>query len=221
RRHLEANPHLDTTEALAAGYAAEFDAGPGRDCLPEGTRLEVVQRTLRTVAEMPSSQATESRHQDLVHLEFYVPLERVVFVTKDGKRQAAKMSKTYGNTIPIFAEGKPLKKAVMGIETRLVDLADPLDPGEDLVFALYRLFATPEGIAGREAKYRAGGFGFGRAKQLRLDKIETTFAPARARRRELEQDPGYVDDVLAEGAKRAREAARATLDAARTACGLA
>ena len=180
-----------------------------------------VARTLRTVAEQPSSKLNLSRDGAVLTIEFYVPLERTLFVTKAGQRQAAKMSKSYGNTIPIFAESKPLKKAVMGIETRLIDLADPMDPKEDLVLALYRLLANDAEVADLEAKYRAGGFGFGRAKQLLLDKIESTFAPARERRRALENDKAYVDDVLRDGAKKAREVARATLAAARSACGLA
>ena len=203
---------LKSTEDIETAFAAvHAQRWPG---------VTVVTRTLRTVAEMPTSTMGMSRDGGVLTLEFYVPLDRVVFATRDGQRQAAKMSKSYGNTIPIFAEGKPLKKTVMGIETRLVDLADPLDPDEDLVMALYRLFATPDEIADLAAKYRAGGFGFGRAKQALLDKIDAHFAPFRARRAELLADPGYVEDVLATGATKARATARATLDAARAACGL-
>ncbi len=219
---LEHHPDVDTTEQLTEGLEREIDALPTKpQGLPPGTSVTVLNRTLRTVAEVPTSQATETQDHDVHHLEFYTALPRTLFVTKDGHRQAAKMSKSYGNTIPIFAEGKPLKKTVMGIETRLIDLADPMDPKDDLVLALYRLFATDAEVADLEAKYRVGGFGFGRAKQLLLDKIDAHFASARERRRQIEQDKGFVDDVLAAGAKQARGVARATLDAARSACGLA
>jgi hypothetical protein len=219
---LANNPAVDTTEALDTGLTAFTAKNPASaHGLTRDVEFEPVARMLRTVAEQPTSKVNLSRDGAVLTLEFYVPLERTLFVTKDGQRQAAKMSKSYGNTIPIFAEGKPLKKAVMGIETRLIDLADPMDPKEDLVLALYRLFASDAEVQDLEAKYRAGGFGFGRAKQLLLDKIDSHFAPARERKRQLEQDPGYVEGVLAEGAKKARAVARRTLDAARAACGLA
>ncbi|MEO6596684.1 MAG: tryptophan--tRNA ligase, partial [Planctomycetota bacterium] len=145
---------IDTTEALepaAVAFDAAGLAAQGR----AGTAIyELVARTLRTVAEQPSSKLNTSRDGERLSLEFYVPLERVLFVTKDGHRQAAKMSKSYGNTIPIFAEGKPLKKMVMGMETRLIDLADPMDPKDDLVMALYRLFANTAEVADLETKYR-------------------------------------------------------------------
>ncbi len=203
--------HKTTEELEAALGAAHAHRWMG---------LEVVARTLRTVAEMPTSGVVTSREAGVTTLEFYVPMDRVVFVTRQGKRQAAKMSKSYGNTIPIFAEGKALKKTVMGIETRLVDLQDPLDPDEDLVMGLYRLFASEAEVAEMAGKYRAGGYGFGRSKTALLEKIEAHFAPFRARRAELLADAGYVEDVLVAGAKKARAVARETLDAARAACGL-
>jgi tryptophanyl-tRNA synthetase len=160
------------------------------------------------------------RWQLIVSMVRPTPNGMVVFQTQDGRRVASKMSKSYGNTIEIFAEGKELKRAVMGIETQLKDLADPLDPDEDIVFALYSLFATPDERQAMADGYRAGGYGFGRAKKELLAKIESTFAPFRARRNELLQRPDDVEDVLRDGARRAREVARATIDAARAACGL-
>lgn len=212
---------VDTTQGLEPAAMAFDTAGVLAQGQTGTPTYELVSRTLRTVAEQPTSKLNTSRDGEVLSLEFYVPLERTLFATRDGHRQAAKMSKSYGNTIPIFAEGKALKKTVMGIETRLVDLADPMDPQEDLVLALYRLFASADEVADLEAKYRAGGFGFGRAKQALLEKIETHFAPAREKRRQLEADQGFVDDVLRAGADKARAVARATLAAARAACGLA
>jgi tryptophanyl-tRNA synthetase len=130
------------------------------------------------------------------------------------------MSKSYGNTIEIFAEGKALQKAVMGIETRLVELAEPLDPDEDNVIALYRLLATPDEAAEMARGYRAGGYGFGRAKKELLAKLDAHFAPFRERRRALEQDPDFAEDVLRQGAAHARSIAQQTVAAARAACGL-
>ena len=94
-------------------------------------------------------------------------------------------------------------------------LADPLDPDEDLVFALYRLFASADEQCEMAAAYRAGGFGFGNAKKALLAKIGEHFAAARARRNELEGDADFVDDVLREGAVKARAVIGATLAKAR------
>src|SRR5262249_45011828 len=76
-----------------------------------------------------------------------------------------KMSKSYGNTIEIFAEGKPLEKTVMGIKTDSTPLGQPLEPDRDSVFALFTLFATPQEKAEMAADYRAGKIGYGQAKK--------------------------------------------------------
>lgn len=182
--------------------------------------MNVLERTLRVVAENPGERCLVTPRHGAVGIEFYAPLDRVLFLTKGGKRQAAKMSKSQGNSIPIFEEGKPLKKKVMGIETRLVDLSEPLDWSEDIVIQLYQLFATPAELAEMRANYERGGFGFGRAKGALLEKIDAHMAPFRARRKELDADPGIVEDVLQDGARRARVVIAETLERARAACGL-
>src|SRR5260370_31884628 len=83
-----------------------------------------------------------------------------------------KMSKSYGNTIEMSAEGKPLKKTVMSIVTDSTPVAEPKDPERSHVFALYSLFATDEEKAALAARYRAGGMGYGEAKGLLLEKID-------------------------------------------------
>ncbi len=131
-----------------------------------------------------------------------------------------KMSKSYDNTIEIFAEGKPLKKRVMKIVTDSKELEDPKDPDTCNVFALFKLFASGEEQAGLAARYRAGGMGYGTAKTELLEKIDAHFAPMRERRRELAADMDHVEDVLREGAAKASALARETLRKARRAAGL-
>jgi tryptophanyl-tRNA synthetase len=131
-----------------------------------------------------------------------------------------KMSKSYGNTIEIFAEGKALKKTVMGIVTDSTTVADPKDPTKCNVFALYSLFATEDEKAGLADRYRAGGMGYGEAKQALLAKIDGYFGPFRERRKELAGNPGFVEDVLRDGAKRARAEAQATMALVREAVGM-
>jgi tryptophanyl-tRNA synthetase len=134
----------------------------------------------------------------------------------DGK----KMSKSYGNTIDIFAEGKPLKKVVMSIVTDSTPLEAPKDPTTCNVFALYSLFANETEKAELAAKYRAGGMGYGAAKTELLAKIEAYFADARAKRKELVNNPGQVEAVLQAGAAKARAEAQKTMELARKAVGL-
>jgi len=131
-----------------------------------------------------------------------------------------KMSKSYNNTIEIFQEGKPLKKRVMKILTDSKELEDPKDPETCNVFALYKLFATEAELADLAERYRAGGMGYGHAKTALLDKINEHFGPMRARRAELAADMDYVNDVLRQGAEKARALACETLAKARQAVGL-
>lgn len=131
-----------------------------------------------------------------------------------------KMSKSYGNTIEIFAEGKALQKTVMSIKTDSKALGTPLDPETCNVFHLYSLFATEAEKNELAAKYRAGSIGYGEAKKLLLAKIEEYFAPARAKRKELVSNPEYVEEVLKKGSQRARAEAQQTMALVREAVGM-
>jgi tryptophanyl-tRNA synthetase len=130
-----------------------------------------------------------------------------------------KMSKSYGNIIEIFAEGKPLKKAVMGIVTDSTPVEAPKDPDKCTVFALYGLFATDAETAALAGRYRAGGLGYGEAKGLLLAKIDEHFGPFREKRKQLAADPDAVEAVLRQGAAKARAEARATMKLVREAAG--
>ncbi|WP_439624405.1 tryptophan--tRNA ligase [Gemmata sp.] len=142
--------------------------------------------------------------------------EAAVVPGTDGR----KMGKSYGNTIDIFAEGKALERAVMGIVTDKTPLEAPLDPDTCNVFALYKLFASPPEQEELAAKYRAGGFGYGAAKKALLAKIDTYFAPARERRKLLERNPGLVEEALTAGAQRARAVAQVTVRLVRERLGM-
>jgi tryptophanyl-tRNA synthetase len=131
-----------------------------------------------------------------------------------------KMSKSYGNTIPLFADGKALKQGVMGIITDSLPLAAPKDPERCTVFQLYRLFASEDEAAEMADRYRAGGYGYGSAKEALLARIEMTFGEARERYAALLQRPEQVEETLHQGAARAREVAQRVLARARAACGL-
>ena len=162
---------------------------------------------------------------------FPIPAVRIAPTPRVLGVDGQKMSKSYGNTIDIFAEGKQLKSMVMSIVTDSTPLDEPKDPATCNVFALSKLFATAYELAELEDRYRdpargaesRGGrsFGFGDAKAGLIALIDREFGEARARRKELAARPEYVESVLVEGAKKARAEARATLAAVRAAVGMA
>jgi len=134
-----------------------------------------------------------------------------------------KMSKTYGNDLWIFETGKPLKQAIGRIVTDSRPPDEPKDPEGLLLFRFLELFLPEAELAGWKDRVRRGGAGapgYGHLKVALVDAIEGRFAPARARRAELESDPGEVERILARGAARARERAAATCSRALRACGL-
>ena len=131
-----------------------------------------------------------------------------------------KMSKSYGNTIGIFDEGDVLKDKVMSIVTDSEPLDAPKDPESCNVFALIQLFADEDKTEQIAQQYRDGGYGYGHAKQELLSLITDHFAEARERRKQLEQRPDYVRDVLREGAKQAREQVAPIMDRVRSLTGL-
>lgn len=131
-----------------------------------------------------------------------------------------KMSKSYGNTIELFDEGKSLKKRVMSIQTDSAGLEEPKDPDSCNVFALLRLFLDTGEQEELAEKYRAGGYGYGHAKKRLLSEINTYFGEARERRREFEERPDDVMDLLKAGGQRARARARSVMERVRSATGL-
>lgn len=131
-----------------------------------------------------------------------------------------KMSKSYGNTIEIFEADKPLRKKIMSIKTDSTPMEAPKNPETCSVFTLFKLFATPEQQAALAERYRAGGMGYGEAKQAVYDAAMAYFAAARTKRAELVANPGYVEDVLQAGAKKARTKGQEVLQRVREACGL-
>ena len=131
-----------------------------------------------------------------------------------------KMSKSYDNTIEIFASEKRLKKKIGSIQTDSKGLEEPKEPEGNTVYELYKLVATPEEQQAMAEKFRAGGYGYGHAKGELRERILETFAPFRSRREELAADPAEVYAILARGAERARETARATVDRVYRAVGL-
>jgi tryptophanyl-tRNA synthetase len=131
-----------------------------------------------------------------------------------------KMSKSYGNQIPIFASPKQMKKAVNQIVTDSSPPESPKDPDTSLIFTIFKAVATPDETRALADRYRAG-IGWGDAKKALLDRLEAEVAPARARYEALMADTSQIDALLAQGAEKARKTARATIERVRSAVGIA
>jgi tryptophanyl-tRNA synthetase len=152
-----------------------------------------------------------------------LPESRLSEVPKVPGVDGQKMSKSYGNTIPIFAKGKRLKKAVNAIVT---DSKDPkteaLDPDTCNAFAIYALFASEAEQAELAQRYRDDRTfpGYGVTKKGIIEKVDEHFGPARERFEALLRPDSELDDVLREGGRKARALARQTIDRCRQAAGL-
>jgi tryptophanyl-tRNA synthetase len=131
-----------------------------------------------------------------------------------------KMSKSYDNTLALFGDPKELRKKIMRISTDSRPMEDAKDPETDHLFQLYRLFASEEQIGEVRAIYLKGGFGYGDIKKRLADAAEIYLEPARKRRLDLENNPARVQEILSQGAAKAREAASNVLQRAQKACGL-
>ncbi|WP_437184942.1 tryptophan--tRNA ligase [Planctomicrobium sp. SH668] len=206
---LAADAGLFTYPVLMAADILAYDS----DVVPVG--LDQVQHI-----EVTRDLATRFNH--IYNSEVFVlPEARVIADTsKVPGTDGEKMSKSYGNTIGIFESSKQMRKKFMSIKTDSIPMEDPKDPENDSVFALYKLFADGDEQAALAARYRAGGMGYGDAKQTLYDKVMEYFSVARDRRAELEARPDDVEDILRAGAEAARKKAQEVLDRARTACGL-
>lgn len=137
-----------------------------------------------------------------------------------------KMSKSYGNTIPLFGEYNPqvdpekqLRKAIMQIVTNSQLPEEPKDPDDSVIFEIYKAFATPEELVDLRSQYEAG-IAWGDAKQILFEKINGEIAPFRERYFELMANPKELEEILLMGAEKARRHSRKQLDKARRAIGI-
>lgn len=131
-----------------------------------------------------------------------------------------KMSKSYGNIIPLFAPEKELKKLVMRIVTNSQTLEEPKDPETCNVFSLYRHFATAEQIETLKQRYLAGVMGWGHAKSELFEVMNSSLIPLRERYSKLMENKDYIERVLLQGSDQARELAARKIKQLRQIVGL-
>ena len=148
--------------------------------------------------------------------EPFIKKEVAVVPGTDGQ----KMSKSYNNTIDIFAPESVLKKQIMGIITDSLPIDSPKNPKKCNVFNLYSLISTTQETENLKDKYIAGGFGYGEAKKLLLDKILEVFEEARNKKSNLDKKDNLVQDILKEGNINAKKIASTTLEEVKQKVGL-
>lgn len=130
-----------------------------------------------------------------------------------------KMSKSYGNTIPLFDTEKKLQKSVNKIVTNLKEPGEPKQPDESPLFAIYQAFATPEENA-TFVQMLADGLAWGEAKKILGAKLNEELAPKREHYHALMANPAQIEDILQAGASKARLEARMMLEQARELVGI-
>jgi tryptophanyl-tRNA synthetase len=131
-----------------------------------------------------------------------------------------KMSSSYGNDIRIFEDEGKIRKKITSIVTDSKGVEEAKDPEGSVIFELYKLMARPEQIEELAGRYRAGGMGYGHAKQALFDAFLEKFGPARERRVQLAQEPEKVEAILKRGAEKARAIALETMGKVRRAVGI-
>jgi len=130
-----------------------------------------------------------------------------------------KMSKSYGNSIPLFAPVAELKNLIFSIVTDSRLPGEPKQSEGSALFEIYQAFATPEETTRMRAAF-AAGIAWGEAKEVLFERIEAQVAPMRSRYQSLVADPAGIEQRLQVGAARAREIARPFLKRLRQAVGL-
>jgi len=130
-----------------------------------------------------------------------------------------KMSKSYGNTIPLFGDQSAIKKAIMGIQTDSKEATAPKDPDTTVIYQMHKLFLSDSDAKALADEYK-NGLSYGDAKKRLLETYLDYFKPMRDRRVKMEKDEKYLNTVAVEGAKKASAIAKQTMERVRKAVGL-
>ena len=207
-RGVAADAGLFTYPVLMASDILIYDS----DIVPVGVDQVQHIEVTRDIAE---------RFNSIYGEVFVLPEARVLDSSaKVPGTDGEKMSKSYGNVIELFETPKRARKKIMSIKTDSTPVEAPKDPDACSVFDLFKLFANEQETEELSARYRAGGLGYGDAKQALFELSQEHFSEARLRREALEADPGRLEEILVAGAERARQKAAEVLGRAKAACGL-
>lgn len=131
-----------------------------------------------------------------------------------------KMSKSYGNTIGLFATLDEITKAVMSIPTDSKPIDEPRNPEEDNVFKLHKLFGKQDELFELRERYKNGKISHKESKEILIKNIDAFIAPLREKREKLAHDKDFILDILKEGGERAKAKAQKKMDQVREAIGV-
>ncbi len=148
--------------------------------------------------------------------EPYILSETAVVPGLDGR----KMSKSYDNTLELFEPANRTKKKIMRIVTDSTPVEEPKDPEKCTVYTLLKLVADEEEIKYWDKRYRAGNMGYGEVKKRLAELMNALLDPYRERYEQLGSQQDYVEDVLQEGGKKARQIAQELMERVRSATGI-
>ncbi len=163
------------------------------------------------------AQYFNSAYGDVITLpEPYIPEAVAVVPGRDGR----KMSKSYNNTIELFAGEEDLRRQIWSIVTDSATVAEPKDPDKNALYAILKLFCTRDEQVEWADRFRRGGLGYREIKQAIFDHFMQLFGPARERRQELLSKPDYVEEVLRHGVAQAKAVALPFVRSVRDAVGI-
>lgn len=131
-----------------------------------------------------------------------------------------KMSKSYNNIIPVFAEPEEIRKVVARVKTDSSKLEEPKDPDKNIIYNIYKLLASKSEIEALRTRFLNGGLGWKEAKDLLADKIIESFKEPRIKYKEILNDKVKIDRILASNAEYARETASKVMSRVRESIGI-
>jgi tryptophanyl-tRNA synthetase len=146
----------------------------------------------------------------------FIPESVAVVPGRDGR----KMSKSYGNTIELFASEEEVRKQIFSIATDSATVAEPKDPDKSNLYAILKLFCTPEKTMEWADRFRSGGLSYRDVKQAIFEHFMQRFEAARVRRKQLDKEPEYIKQVFKRGVEQARAIAQPLVREVRTAVGI-
>jgi tryptophanyl-tRNA synthetase len=214
---------------IEAGHPADHQVNMGLYCYPILMAADILLFDTDLVPVGHDQKQHIEMAQDIaeaVNHNFKSPLLTVPqpFIDEESRlilgTDGRKMSKSYNNVIPLFAEGKRLRKLINGIVTNSQGIDEPKDPDSCTVFNLYKLFAAKEQSDRLAARYRAGGMGWGEAKQQLYELLEERLAPLRERYNNFMADLPLLEKLLQEGAEKTRALAAHKISGLRRAIGV-
>ncbi|MBT3292805.1 tryptophan--tRNA ligase [Candidatus Peregrinibacteria bacterium] len=204
---LSASAGLFTYPVLQAADILLYDT----DIVPVGKDQKQHIEITRDIAQKINNQYAEGT---LVVPDVRIRKDVAVIPGTDGQ----KMSKSYGNTIPLFADESVIKKAIMGITTDSKSVEEPKNPEECIVYQMHAPLLSDKEQKDLADQYKAGGLGYGDAKNKLLETFMDTFSSMRKKRDSLSDSD--VKEILDSGSVSASSIAEVTMDRVKKAVGL-